>query len=63
MRAPGVGRQEALWADVGVTAEQLRQEGDIRTAGAGEPGTDVLLPAALRSTPAPAHLALALWYD
>lgn len=63
MCAAGIGGQEAVCEDVGVTAEQLREEGDIRTTGAGEPGADVLLSATLRSTPAPAHLALALWYD
>ena len=49
--------------DVGVTAEKFREEGDVWTTGAGEPGADFLLSDSLRSTPAPTHLTLALRYD
>lgn len=61
--ATGIGGQETVCEDAGVTAEQFREEGDIRTTGVGEPGADFLLSDSLRSTPAPAHLTLALWYD
>lgn len=63
MCATRSGDQETVCEDADVTAEQVREERDIRTAGAGEPGTDFLFSGSLRSTPAPAHLALALWYD
>lgn len=63
MCATGSGEQETVCEDADVTAEQFREECDVRTAGAGEPGTDFLLSASLRSTPAPTHLALALRYD
>lgn len=55
--------QETVCDDADVTAERFREEGDVRTTGAGEPGADFLLSASLRSTAAPTHLALALWYD
>lgn len=63
MCAAGSGKQETVCEDAGVTAEQFREKGDVRTTGAGEPGTDFLPSGSLRSTPAPTHLALALWYD
>lgn len=63
MCAAGIGGQETVCEDVGVTAEQFREESDIRATGSGEPGADFLLSGSLRSTLAPTHLALAIWYD
>lgn len=63
MCAAGNGEQKTVCKDVGVAAEQFGKEGDIGTTSAGEPGADFLLSDSLRSTPAPTHLALALWYD
>ena len=59
--AAGTGGQETEREDVGVPAGQFGEEGDVRTAGAGEPGAHFLLSASLRPAAAPAHLAVALW--
>lgn len=63
MRAAGISGQETVREDVGVAPEQFGEEGDVRTAGAGEPGTDFLLSDFLHPTPAPTYLSLALWYN
>lgn len=60
MCSAGIGGQETVCEVAVITAEKFRAEGDIRTAGAGEPGVDFLLFASLRSTPATTHFALAL---
>lgn len=62
MCATGRGGQETMCEVVDISSEQFREEGDIWTAGAGEPGVDFLPSDSLRSTAAPAHLAVALWY-
>lgn len=62
MCAAGRSGQETMCEDVGISSEQFREEGDIWTTGAGEPGVDFLSSDSLRSTTAPAHLAVALWY-
>lgn len=48
----GITRQERVCKNAEFTAEQIREEGDIRTTGSGEPGADFLLSHPLRSTPA-----------